>query len=301
MTDVFRVMQLSDTHFLGDGAIAEGGFAYDTSEAFDAVLAHAGRGAAGADLVVVTGDVADHGLPSQYRHAAEALGNFDLPVNICPGNHDLDATFTATLGRPGLSTTRVIEAGVWAFLFVDSNAGGMETDESGRQVDPQDPLERLHRNGTLGAREMAWVRDMCDTVDAPNVFVWVHHPPAPRVPMANDPDYSTEWAALLAGLPQVKGFGAGHTHIPDVYEFHGREVFVAPALKHCFDLENKTWLPPGYRTFEFGADGSVASELHLVEDDRWPRNLMGTAIVSLFNGELTFDELAEIVARRQAQ
>ena len=34
-----RIAQLSDTHFLAPGEAAEGGFAYDTAQAFEAVLA----------------------------------------------------------------------------------------------------------------------------------------------------------------------------------------------------------------------------------------------------------------------
>ena len=60
MTGTVRILQLSDTHFLDDGIEAEGGGAYNTSEAFDAVFDHVGNHDH-LDMVVVTGDVADHG------------------------------------------------------------------------------------------------------------------------------------------------------------------------------------------------------------------------------------------------
>ena len=300
MTESIRVLQLSDTHFLAEGAEAEGGFAYDTSEAFDAVFEHCGANAGGADMVVVTGDIADHGEPDEYRLAASAFARFEVPVNVCPGNHDFDAPFTVGVARPGVSTSRVVEAGPWAFVFVDSNAGGMIVDETGRTIDPSDG-SRLHRNGTLGMREAAWIRDVCARTAAQHVFVWVHHPPAPRLQLSFDADYAAEWAATMAGLPKLRGIGGGHTHVPDVYDFHDVPVFVAPSLKHCFDLDAQTWLPPGYRTYEFGADGSVTSDLHLIDDDRWPRRPLGRALISLFRGELTYDDLAEIAARRAQQ
>ena len=299
MSRAIRVVQLSDTHFLEEGAEPEGGHGYDTAEAFDAVLGHLGD-QSGVDLVVVTGDVADHGRAEQYRRAADSFARFDVPVNVCPGNHDLDAAFGAGMGRPGVSTSRVILAGSWAFVFVDSSAGLMEPDESGVHIDPPGE-ERLHSNGRLGPREAAWLTGVCDQTTAEHVFVWLHHPPAPGLPLSHDDDYEAEWARLLRGLPGVRGLGGGHTHVPNEYEFAGRQVFVAPSLKNNFDLETREWLPPGYRSYDFGADGSVTSQVHLIDDERWPRHPFGRALHALFMGELSHAELAEIVARRTAR
>ena len=40
MNDPIRILQLSDTHFLEDEAEPEGGAAYNTDEAFDALIRH---------------------------------------------------------------------------------------------------------------------------------------------------------------------------------------------------------------------------------------------------------------------
>lgn len=297
-----RVAQLSDTHFLEEGAEPEGGHAYHTGEAFGAVLDHLGDrpgGGADHDLIVVTGDIADHGRTAQYRVAAEAFTRLPAPVNVCPGNHDADIAFGANMARPGIGTSRVVEVGNWAFLFADSCHGLMTPDADGRLVDPPAD-ERLHTNGALGSREAAWVRSMCAATAADHVFVWLHHPPGVTVPLVADEAYTAEWEALLADLPNVRGFGGGHTHIPAEYELGGRPVFVAPSLKNNFSLDPQTWLPPGYRTYRFEPDGSVASEVHLVDDDRWPRRPFGRLLGSLFRGEISHAELAEIVAERAA-
>ncbi len=299
MTNTVRVAQLSDTHFLEEGSEAEGGFAYDTAEAFDAVFAHIGSHAPH-DLVVVTGDVADHGRPAQYRRAADAFGRFASPVNVCPGNHDQDATFTAGLGRPAVGTSRAVEAGPWCFLFVDSNAGVMVPHPSGRHVDPMNYDDRLHGNGSLGEREASWVRDMCATTEAEHVFIWLHHPPDAPVGLTEDAAYAEEWRTLIVDLPAVRGLGGGHTHVPAEYDFEGRPVFVSPSLKNNFDLVANTLLPPGYRTYDFAADGTVTSDVHLVDDPRWPRHPIGRAVASLLRGELSWEQFDEIVARKRA-
>jgi 3',5'-cyclic AMP phosphodiesterase CpdA len=296
MSGPLRVGQLSDTHFLEPGLEPEGNHGYDVAEAFDAVLDHLSEQAE-LDLVVVTGDIADHGRPEQYEIAAAALARLPAPVYVCPGNHDLDATFRNGFARPGIHVPRRTHHGAWTFVYADSNAGAMSADDTGRLVDPPGE-ERLHRNGSLGEAETAWLRAAAAGHDADHVFVWVHHPPDADIPMAHDVAYTAEWETLTATCPKIRGFGAGHTHIPSTYEFSGRPVFVAPSLKNNFDLEADTWLPPGYRTFEFHPDGTVQSELHLIDDERWPRRPFGRALRSLFMGELSFNELAEIIARR---
>ena len=296
MTGTLRDAQLSDTHVREAGLEPEGGHSYDTSEAFEAVLADLGQ-QADIDLVVVTGDIADHGTAEQYDIAAAALARLPAPVYVCPGNHDSDAGFRAGFGSPELHTPRITHHGPWSFVFADSNAGAMTPDDNGRLVDPPGE-ERLHRNGALGEHEQAWLRAAAAGHDTEHVFVWVHHPPDADIPMANDPAYTAEWQAVTAACSKIRGFGAGHTHIPSTYTFEGRPVFVSPAFKNNFDLEASTWLPPGYRTYDFGSDGTVTSEVHLVDDERWPRRPFGRTLRSLFMGEISFNELAEIVARR---
>lgn len=295
MKDVLRVAQLSDTHFLEPGRDPEGGHGYDTSAAFDAVLADlAGQHV---DMVVVTGDLADHGDPSEYEIASAALARLPWPVFVCPGNHDIDQSYRSAFTDPRIHTARQTQHGPWSFVYADSNAGGMGADTTGRLLDAPDG-ERLHGNGSLGSAETAWLRAATQGHDADHVFVWIHHPPDANVALTHDDAYTAEWATVVADRPKIRGFGAGHTHVPSDYRFAGLPVFVAPSLKNNFDLEAGTWLPPGYRTYEFGADGQVSSRLHLVDDERWPRRPLGRAIRSLLAGELSYDELAAIIARR---
>lgn len=298
MSGSFRVAHLSDTHFLEDGAEPEGGHSYDIDAAFAAVRDHLLAGPH-VDLIVVTGDVADHGRAAQYRRAAAAFAELGAPVNVCPGNHDLAEPFGVAIGRPTVATSRVIELGGWAFLFVDTSAGVMRPNGDGLLVDPPGDV-RLHGNGSLGAGEAAWVRRAHAATAAEHVFVWLHHPPAPPLPLCRDDAYEAEWRELVDDLHRVRGFGGGHTHVPAEYEFGGRPVYVAPSLKNNFAIEERTWLPPGYRTYTFEPDGTVTGDLHLLDDERWPRRPYGRALASLFAGELTHEQLREIVARRGA-
>jgi len=204
-----------------------------------------------------------------------------------------------------VSTSRMLRVDNWCHLFVDSNAGALRDTGDGHLVDPELYEDRLHINGTLGARETAWIREQVAATDAEHVFIWLHHPPqqtGPQgsAPLVADDGYAAEWQALLSDLPTVRGLGAGHSHVPAAYELDGVPVFMAPSFKNNFDLQAKTLLPPGYRTYEFGDDGSVKSENRFVDEDRWPRHPYGRAVHSLMMAEITFDEFNEIAARKTA-
>ncbi len=292
-----RVVQLSDTHFLEPESEAEGGFAYDTAAAFEAVVAHMDTETV--DLVTVTGDIADHGRAAQYRRAADAFARIGAPVNACPGNHDQHAVFGA-VARPNVATSRVIHLGEWCHLFVDSSNGVLRADSTGNLVDPDAYEDRLHTNGVLGAREAAWVREQASLTSADHLFIWLHHPPAPEFPLSADEAYAAEWRALIGDLPRLRGMAGGHTHNPSQYEFEGVPVFVAPSLKNNFDIEARTLLPPGYGVHNFADDGTVESRIELVDDPAWPRHPYGRAVHALLMGELDWDTFNEIVARKSA-
>jgi len=83
--------QLSDTHL--DGGQPRAG-------RLRSVMASLAGGRAPLDAVLVTGDVADHGLPGEYEQARSLLAG-PWPVLICPGNHDERAAFRRVLlGEP---------------------------------------------------------------------------------------------------------------------------------------------------------------------------------------------------------
>src|SRR4051812_25735402 len=59
--------------------------------------------------ILVTGDVADHGAPTEYEEAAAELVA-DVPVLVVPGNHDERAAFRKALLDEGGGTAPVNRA-----------------------------------------------------------------------------------------------------------------------------------------------------------------------------------------------
>ena len=285
MGAMVSITQFSDTHFSRPGNRSHGGFGYDTDAAWAASAAQAF--AKPTDLTVVTGDVADHGEADEYLVAIERFADIPTPANVLPGNHDFHVPLTVSLPRPGLSMDRVQRVGPWLFVFADSNGDGKTVDADGRLVDKAD---RIETNGLLGPQETAWIDEMIGASDAEHVWLWMHHPPAMSGAFAS-PEFDSEVGALLERNPTIRGIGAGHVHTDLVVELAERPVYVCPAQTINFDIVNWTTLPPGYRTYEFGDDGSVSSECHLIDDDRWPRIDLPESVISFFRGEADWDEM----------
>ena len=282
-----RITQFSDTHFSTPGHRSHAGFGYDTDEAWAACRADAF--AASPDLVVHTGDVADRGQPVEYAVAIDRLAEVPSPVNVVPGNHDFHVPLSVALARPGVTMDRTHRLGPWLFVYADSNHPGRDRDETGRLVDRPD---RIANTGGLGAAEVGWISEMIAASDAEHVWLWMHHPPAmPGGFAARGLD--AEITDLIAAHPHIRGIGAGHVHTDLSVVVADRPVHVCPALTINIDFERWTTLPPGYRTYDFADDGTVTTECHLVDDERWPRIDLPDAAIRHFKGEIGFDEMVE--------
>src|SRR5262245_47874640 len=103
------IAHVSDTHF--------GNAVQDPAKRAAAVMDHLLAMSPRPDVLVVSGDVADHGLPEEYAEARAWLDRWPGPVAVCPGNHDVRATFVAGLG---VEVPSVVEAVGYRFVLLDS-------------------------------------------------------------------------------------------------------------------------------------------------------------------------------------
>ena len=284
---MLRVTQFSDTHFSTSDERSHGGFGYNTDETWDALFPHAFASPNPPDLVVVTGDIADRGRVDEYVKAASKLGRIPVPANVCAGNHDFQLPFESVLPRPQLTMSRTLRVADWLFVFADSNFAGREVGPDGRSRDRED---RIHQNGRFGVDEMAWIVETIAGSDAPHAFMWVHHPPY-STGTFKSPAYDREMEELFAAAPKLRGGGAGHVHTDAKRVVGDRPVYICPAFTINIDFDARTLLPPGYRTYEFGDDGSVSSTCHLLDDERWPRHRLPRPALQWLSGEISYDEM----------
>ena len=80
------IAQISDPHVRPRGHLYEG--LVDSNAMFAADIRHLETLSPQPDLVVLTGDVVDQGMASEYEMARELLAGLRRPLIVLPGNHD---------------------------------------------------------------------------------------------------------------------------------------------------------------------------------------------------------------------
>jgi 3',5'-cyclic AMP phosphodiesterase CpdA len=158
------------------------------------------------DVVLVTGDVADHGVPDEYAEAAAVLDGLD-PL-VVPGNHDDRDALAAVFGP----ADRVQRTGGPTVALCDSLVPG-------------------HGHGALSGAALDLVAGLAD--EPGPVVVALHHPPMPVGHPVMDRIALRDPAALEAVLRRRSGptlVLCGHLHMPMVTTFAGHPLVVAPGV-----------------------------------------------------------------------
>ncbi|MFF9025193.1 metallophosphoesterase [Streptomyces eurythermus] len=200
------------------------------------------------DLVLVTGDIADHGSGEEYAEAA-ALLELPFPVLTLPGNHDRRAAFRAgLLGESPADDelNRVVRTDSAVYVLCDSTIPGQD-------------------DGVLTDRTLAWLDETlaAHTGELP-VFVCFHHPPVVlHLPYVDRIRQSGEdrLAAVLNRHPQVVAVLCGHAHTAAVTTFAGRPLCVGPGIASTVPL-------PAEGLPEVCFDLPPMIALHVLDDER---------------------------------
>ena len=163
---MIAIAQVSDVHLDGSP---------ERARRARAVMDRLRGGRAPLDAVLVTGDIADHGRPSEYEEARTIL-SAPCPVLFLPGNHDERDAF-----RRGLLSDRVAGAG----------AGRRR-----RPPGPEAPLNQVHRvagavlalcdsvvpgqdGGYLADETLDWLDAVLSDDPGAPALVCLHHYPVP--------------------------------------------------------------------------------------------------------------------------
>lgn len=136
--------------------------------------------ALGADRLVVTGDLTNLSLPSEFEHVRRRLLALDFPVTVIPGNHD---AYTGRVVRENLF------ARYFAEFMVGERAGGdfpfvqRTGDVALVGVSTAITSLPLYATGTVGAPQLARLDKVLAELGDEGVarIVLIHHPPVPGV------------------------------------------------------------------------------------------------------------------------
>ena len=235
------VAHVSDTHFGGPpGARARA----------EAVMAHLLALDPSPDVLVVTGDIADHGLPEEYAEARAVLDVWPGPLLVGTGNHDVRESFAAGLldRRADGPLTHALEAPGLRLLMLDSLVparGGVRTDHGELTPDQLDWLD-----AELGA-------------DHRSTLVCLHHPPVDigvslmADILLREPE---QLERVLVRHPHVRALLVGHAHTACATTFAGLPVLIGGGCASTVPLDAE----PYPRIWEAGPPTLA---FHLLHDD----------------------------------
>jgi Icc protein len=215
------------------------------------------------DAVVISGDLTDCGLVSEYLALdgmlRESLG--DLPVYLIPGNHDRRDNFRSGLGNYcGVTSDPefvqyVVEDLPVRLVMLDSVVPGAG-------------------HGELCSRRLDWLDRCLAAAPARPTMLVMHHPPILCGLSLLDSIHlrsAEALAELLQGHPQVERILCGHHHRPIVGRLGHAIVCVAPSVAHQSEmtLENDQGRfvlePAAYQLHLRLPDGQIATHTVLVE------------------------------------
>lgn len=234
------IAHLSDAHV--------GNAVQDPAPRMAAVMDHLLAMSPRPDVLVVTGDVADHGLPEEYAAARAWLDRWPGPLAVCPGNHDVRAAYVDGLGLPARS---VVDAAGFRFVMLDSLVDAVD----GTRVD----------EGRLGAEQLDWLHRQLGASDLP-AFVCLHHPPTTIGLELMDPIRLVDGDALAAVLdhhPHVVATLVGHAHTMGTTTYAGRPLLIGGGVVSTVTADAEA-----VDTLWYDAPPSLA--LHLVDDAEEP-------------------------------
>lgn len=222
------IAHLSDPHLCPEGMLYQS--VLDTRPRFAEALTQAAQ--FGPDLLILSGDLTEHGDAESYAVARDLLAAFPAPVLAIPGNHDDREAF-----RAGLSSLPNLVP------FTASGPVHSVSDGPVRVIGLDITVPGDH-HGLVTPDHAAWLEATLSAVPTTPTLLMLHQPPyATGIAFIDELRCFGEdlLADVLSRHPQVIRLVTGHVHRFTLTSFAGRPALTAPAIATSFALR----LDPG--------------------------------------------------------
>ena len=212
------IAQISDTHVVGRGKKAHG--VAPTAENLERCVGHINRLDPRPDVVLVTGDITNAGLPEEAERAASLLSKFRCPYYIVPGNHDdRSGLWAAFGGRACPSTIRgfmnyAIEGYEVRLIGMDSTIPGAP-------------------GGEICETRAAWLDERLSEEQERPTIIFIHHPPVKCGVAETDIDGfigADRLGDIVEKYSNIERIICGHIHLPAYVRWRGTVVSTAPSM-----------------------------------------------------------------------
>lgn len=219
-----------------------------------------------ADLIMITGDIADHGARTAYERFQNKLSRFQQPQLWLNGNHDVAQRMRDVVGY-GSELSRRAFIGNWQLVMLDSVITGKV-------------------GGSLAQSELQYLRNcLSQNPDVPTLIGLHHHPIPVGCEWLDEQiiDNADEFLTLLKQFSCVKAVCWGHVHQDFSHNYGDIAMMSSPSTCVQFAPNSDDFkvddLAPGVRWLELYPDGRIETEVLRVTGVNFSVDLQSTGYV----------------------
>jgi len=210
------------------------------------------------DLMVVSGDLANHGREEDYRRVKKLLDDLPIPYYIVVGNHDSRAGLRKVFSEH-------------SYLLTGQDFIQYTVENTPVRIIALDTLAVGSHRGLIDEERIRWLdRELSDQPDRPTV-VFMHHPPFETgmpYPDSLGLDGTEELGRVISRYRNIEAVISGHTHRDSVVRWKGTVAYVTPSSSFSYKLEfhdvddlDPLYDPPAFRIFRWDPEIGLVSHL----------------------------------------
>ena len=239
-----KLVQFTDTHIFAD---PDERFDWvDTAATLKRIIEFAGTEEDWPPhLALVTGDLVHDPVTKAYQRFYSLFGELEVPVCCLPGNHDDPDCMDAHLNSGTISTTKIITAGNWRILLLNTWMRGTHA-------------------GHLPEEELNWLDTMLKKQSQGYALICLHHPPVSIASPWMDAmalDNPDDLFTVLDRYQHVKGLVWGNIHQEYTAQRKGVALYGTPSTCVQFtphaDRYRRDDLAPACRWLQLGPGNEI--------------------------------------------
>lgn len=239
------LLQITDLHI--QPGLDETFLGINTEHYFLAVLELAFAENRHFDLILLTGDLAQHPCPASYQRILNSLEVYKTPCICLPGNHDDYELMQQIFNASEVSCRKQVLLENWQLICLNSQIPGAP-------------------GGRLSKQELTFLEDCLSGHPDHHALIAVHHHCLETKSAWMDTmmiENSPALWAIIDNYPQVKAITTGHIH--QVMDIARRAVRVLGSPSTCFQFKPESRdfsldkAAPGYRRIDLFTDGRIES------------------------------------------